>query len=110
MKYFERAFMMSRLEMPGVDKNHETWRFSARRQGLPGHRVKRRPRPFVDNARRSLAGEALVDLVGRSRGCVPEATKGARGFLPRVAQAFQRNIDIVSQRYYIFAVSIIVPF
>ncbi len=57
-----------------------------------------------------LAGEALVDLVGRSRGCVPEATKGAHGFLPRIAQAFQRNIDIVSQRYYIFTVSTIVPF
>ncbi len=108
MKYFERVFMMSRLEMPHVDKNHDTWRFSSRRQGLPGHRVNRRSRPFLDNARRSLAGEALVDLVGR--GCVREATKEARGFLPRIAQAFQRNIDIVSQRYYIFAVSIIVPF
>lgn len=110
MKYFERVFMMSRLEMPHVDKNHDTWRFFTRKQGLPGHRVKRRSRPFLDNARRSLVGEALVDLVGHSRACVREATKEARGFLPRIVQAFQRNIDIVSQRYYIFAVSIIVPF
>src|SRR5450759_673217 len=34
MKYFERVFMMSQLEMPRVDKNHETWRFATRGRDL----------------------------------------------------------------------------